>query len=87
MAYDPPKFKNEITLQLSRNESRCAIEALSETLGGLSEDFVVRYPSHAALQDLIGKWVGVDSDRIVVSAGGDDSFCLLYTSPSPRDRG
>ena len=50
MAYDPPKFKNEITLQLSRNESRCAIEALSETLGGLSEDFVVRYPSHAALQ-------------------------------------
>ena len=74
MAYDPPKFKNEISLQLSRNESRCAIEALSETLGGLDEDFVVRYPSHIALQDLIGQWVGVDSNRIVVSAGGDDSL-------------
>ncbi len=74
MAYDPPKFENEITLQLSRNESKCAIEALSQTLGGLSEDFVVRYPSHVALQELIAKWVGVDPDRIVVSAGGDDSL-------------
>jgi len=74
MAYDPPKFKNEITLQLSRNESRCAIEALSQTLGSLSDDFVVRYPSHIALQELIGTWVGVDSSRIVVSAGGDDSL-------------
>ncbi len=74
MAYDPPKFKNKITLQLSRNESRCAIESLSETLGGLNEDFVVRYPSHMALQDVIGHWVGVESSRIVVSAGGDDSL-------------
>ena len=74
MAYDPPKFKNEITLQLSRNESRCAIEALGQTLGGLNEDFVNRYPSHIALQELIGQWVGVDSSRIVVSAGGDDSL-------------
>ena len=74
MAYDPPKFKNEITLQLSRNESRCAIEALGQTLGGLNEDFVTRYPSHIALQELIGQWVGVDSSRIVVSAGGDDSL-------------
>ena len=74
MAYNPPEFKNEITLQLSRNESRCAIEALSETLGALNDNFVVRYPSHVALQDLIGQWVGVESSRIVVSAGGDDSL-------------
>jgi histidinol-phosphate aminotransferase len=86
MAYDPPKFKNEITLQLSRNESRCAIEALGETLGGLSEDFVVRYPSHVALQELIGQWVGVDSARIVVSAGGDDSLDRIMRTMLVGDR-
>lgn len=72
--YQPPKFKNEITLQLSRNESQSAMDDLDDQLGSLGAEFVSRYPSHIALQELIGQWIGVDSDRIVVTAGGDESI-------------
>ena len=72
--YKPPEFKNEITLQLSRNESQCAIDDLDAQLGSLGTPLVSRYPSHAELQELIGQWVGVAGDRIVVTAGGDESI-------------
>lgn len=72
--YQPPEFEHKITLQLSRNESRCAIEDLEVQLGSLGAEFVSRYPSHIALQELIGDWVGVAGDRIVVTAGGDESI-------------
>ncbi len=74
MAYNPPTFKNQITLPLSRNESRCVIEDLDQQLADLGEPFVSRYPSHLALQQLIAEWIGVDEGRIVVTAGGDESL-------------
>jgi histidinol-phosphate aminotransferase len=73
MAYDPPKFKNEIDLYLSANESCCPIEDLGAELAD-QVDIVSRYPDHQPLQESIGKWIGVDSDRIVVTAGGDDAI-------------
>ena len=72
--YRPPEFKNEITLQLSRNESRCAITDLDDQLGSLGTEYVSRYPSHLELQNRIGDWLNVDPDRIVVTAGGDESI-------------
>jgi imidazoleglycerol phosphate dehydratase HisB/histidinol-phosphate/aromatic aminotransferase/cobyric acid decarboxylase-like protein len=72
--YKPPEFKNEITLQLSRNESCSAMHDLEEQLGSLGAEFVSRYPSHIALQELLGRWLRVDGERIVVTAGGDDSI-------------
>ncbi len=74
MAYSPPKFQHEITLQLSRNESRCAVVDLDRQLGQLGTAFVSRYPSHADLQSLIAEWVDVPPDRIVVTAGGDEAI-------------
>ena len=76
MAYNPPAFKNEITLQLSRNESTCPIDDLPDQLANQS-DLVSRYPDHRALQSAIAGWVGVDADRIVVTAGGDDAILSL----------
>ena len=73
MAYNPPTFKNEITLQLSRNESSCPISDLPDQLAQQA-DLVSRYPDHRDTQSLIGQWVGVDGDRIVVTAGGDDAI-------------
>ncbi len=72
--YKPPEPTTPITLQLSRNESQCAISDLADHLGNLGAPFVSRYPSHMALQTLIGDWIGVNENRIVVTAGGDDSI-------------
>jgi len=73
MAYNPPKFENEIDLQLSRNESCCPIDDLDAQLADQS-NIVSQYPDHLPLQNAIGKFVGVDADRIVVAAGGDDAI-------------
>ncbi len=72
--YDPPKFKNAITLKLSSNESRCAMDDLNEQLSGLGPAFVSYYPSHIELQTLIGQSLGVAPDRVVVTTGGDDAI-------------
>ena len=73
-AYSTPAFKHQIDLRLSGNESQCVIPDLAAYFRQLDSRFVSQYPSHQALQDLIGDWVGVDSGRIVVTAGGDDSI-------------
>ena len=81
MAYNPPKFENEITLQLSRNESTCAIPEP----GSLDAELIRQYPSHQSLQQLIGHHVGVDHERIVVTAGGDDAIDrIMRTSISGK---
>ena len=73
-AYSTPAFKHQIDLRLSGNESQCVIPDLAAYWRQLDSGFVSQYPSHQALQDLIGDWVGVDAARIVVTAGGDDSI-------------
>lgn len=72
--YQPPQFQSEITLQLSRNESQSAMHDLDQQLGSLGAEFVSRYPSHMALQTLIGQWIGVDEGRVIITAGGDESI-------------
>ncbi len=85
MAYNPPAFKNEITLQLSRNESSCPIEDLPGELGDQA-GLVPRYPDHRAVQQAIGDWIGVDGDRIVVTAGGDDAIDRIMRASITSDR-
>jgi imidazoleglycerol phosphate dehydratase HisB/histidinol-phosphate/aromatic aminotransferase/cobyric acid decarboxylase-like protein len=84
--YQPPKFKNPISLRLNANESRCAIADLDEQLGSLGSEFVSHYPSHSALQKLIGEWVKVDESRIVITAGGDDSIDRVMRNSLSSDR-
>ena len=67
MAYSPPEFEHEITLHLSRNESRCVIDDLQKRLGQLPGQFVSRYPSHVDLQELIAHHVGVAPERRLVA--------------------
>jgi histidinol-phosphate aminotransferase len=85
MAYNPPKFKHDITLPLSRNESTCPIDDLPQRLAGQA-DLVARYPDHQALQAAIGQWVGVSADRIVLTAGGDDAIDRVMRRSISKDR-
>ena len=73
MAYDPPKFKNKIDLKLSANESQCPIHDLPAQLAKKA-NFVSFYPDHVPLQESIGTGIGVENERIVVTAGGDDAI-------------
>lgn len=70
--YRPPELSNEIQLQLSRNESTSILP--TETWAGVSPECVSRYPSMEPLQLALADFLDVASDRIVISAGGDDAL-------------
>lgn len=86
--YKTPNFKNEITLKLSSNESCPAMDDLDACLSSLDHNFVSLYPSHLALQELLGGYLELDHERLVISAGGDDSidriFRLLLSPSKPK---
>ncbi len=73
-AYSTPAFDYDIDLLLNANESIVAIPDLSQFLESIDHRFINRYPDHQSVQDLIADWVGVASDRIVVTAGGDQAI-------------
>ena len=85
MAYNPPKFENEIDLHLSSNESVCPVDDLGALLADQA-DIVSRYPDHMPLQAAIASFVGVDANRIVVTAGGDDSIDRVMGCAITNDR-
>jgi histidinol-phosphate aminotransferase len=72
--YQTPEFQNKITLQLSRNESNCAIENLADKLAELDHGLISNYPTHWELQERLGQYCNVSAGRIVVTAGGDDGI-------------
>ncbi|MEM7453133.1 MAG: imidazoleglycerol-phosphate dehydratase HisB [Planctomycetota bacterium] len=73
--YSPPQFTGEIQLQLSRNESTPALDDLpSRAESLLNNETVCRYPDRSRLRNTIAEFVGVDSNRIVITAGGDDAI-------------
>lgn len=72
--YQTPEFQNKITLQLSRNESTCAIENLGDKLAHLNHALISNYPDHQELQYQLGQYCNIPADRVVVTAGGDDGI-------------
>ncbi len=77
MKYNPPDFKTPITLALSRNETQCVLGNLSESFGRIDSDTLTYYPSMGSLQTILGEWLSVDPQRIVLTAGGDDGIDRL----------
>lgn len=79
--YVPPSFDAPIDLDLSRNEGRPSIRMLEmdpERIGALTS----RYPRTESLRAVIANRHGVEPDRVLVTAGGDDALfrCFLSTS-------
>lgn len=84
--YRPPLLAGEIRLRLDRNEGRGGLEQLgaAELFGSQGSELARRYPQTAALQaELAGKF-GVGTERVLVTAGGDDSLarvCQAFVDP------
>lgn len=81
--YQPPTFDTPIDLDLSRNEGRAFLDEIDLDIAALG-DLARRYPDTTALGRLMAGRHGVDENRVLVTAGGDDAIfrCLLWC----RDR-
>lgn len=81
--YQPPTFDTPVDLDLSRNEGRAFLDEIDLDIAALG-DLARRYPDTSTLARLIAGRHGVDENRVLVTAGGDDAIfrCLLWS----RDR-
>jgi histidinol-phosphate aminotransferase len=79
--YRPPMFSAPIDLDLSKNEGRPGPAARAALNAG-TEDRVSRYPDTSLLRRTLADRFGVEIDRVLVTAGGDDALfrCFLSTA-------
>lgn len=75
--YSPPAFSAPVDLDLSKNEGRPSVDTVDldrETIAALTS----RYPDTNRLSGLIGERHGLPSDRVLVTAGGDDALLRCF---------
>ncbi len=84
--YAPPQFNGEIKLALNRNESISAFPDPTDALLSINAENISRYPSYQPLQNAIGDWIGVDSNRVVVTSGGDEGIDRVIRNSLGSDR-
>lgn len=82
-AYRPPSFRAPIDLDLSKNEGQppTQIHSILQTIDVSS---VSRYPDTGSLQTAIAERVGVPTDFIRVTAGGDDALARCFQANAGR---
>lgn len=78
-AYEAPRFRAPIELDLSRNEGRPGPLRLSEAAAGM-ETASPRYPDTSELRQILADRVGVAVERVLVTAGGDDALMRCFMS-------
>jgi len=83
--YVPPMFDPEVDLDLSRNEGRTRATELIAAVPD-SNRAVSRYPDTSGVRSRLAALHGVDPNRILVTAGGDDALnrCFLALTGSGR---
>jgi len=84
-AYRVPAHPAPLDLDLRGNEGAVPDEALFEALRGA--ELLRRYPDAGPLERRLARRLGVDADRVVVTAGGDDALdriCRAVLEPGRR---
>ncbi len=81
-AYKTPQSEFPVQLRLDRNEGRLP-PGLAREFWTQAESAMNRYPDTSELASLIALLEGVDADRVLVTAGGDDALnriCQAFLS-------
>ncbi|HOU54048.1 MAG TPA: aminotransferase class I/II-fold pyridoxal phosphate-dependent enzyme [Myxococcota bacterium] len=73
-AYRVPRHPAPIDLYLDGNEGSSPPMDLLEGLSGNGTDLLRRYPDAGPLEALLAAHYGVEPDRVLVTAGGDDAL-------------
>ncbi|MFG0331710.1 MAG: TIGR01548 family HAD-type hydrolase [Phycisphaerales bacterium] len=76
-AYGPPRPRGPIDLALDANEGRVDAPFVSEVMRAIGADAFSRYPNASRLEALIADRHGVEPERVIVTAGGDEAIDRL----------
>jgi len=75
--YAPPMYDPSVDLDLSRNEGRTRAAELIAAVDD-PERAVSRYPDTSGVRSRLAAIHGIDSSRILVTAGGDDALSRCF---------
>ena len=82
--YRPAKPLGPIDLWLDANEGPAATSRLRDALASIDAEALRRYPDPSAIERVLGEARGIDPDRVLLTAGGDDAInrlCLAVLEP------
>lgn len=77
--YSTPTFAAGVDLDLSKNEGTPVATGLVESVVD-PDGLIRRYPDTTALRDRLAEMHGVSSERVLVTAGGDDALFRCFLS-------
>jgi histidinol-phosphate aminotransferase len=83
-AYAPCSHDAPVELKLSGNEGAAPAASIWRALAPAEQDVARRYPSQTSLAAQLARRIGVDPERLVVTAGGDDAIdriCRMTLGP------
>ena len=83
-AYSVPSHPAPIDLRLDGNEGMCPPADLLDALTEAGPEVMRRYPDSSELQGLIAERLGVEPNRVLVTAGADDALdraCRAMLAP------
>jgi histidinol-phosphate aminotransferase len=78
--YRPPRFVAPIDLRLDANEGAPPPAELLEEVAAAGPEAICHYPNPAALEELLAGRLGVDAERVLVTAGADDAIERIMRS-------
>lgn len=78
--YVPPASRRSAALLLDANEGAEPGEAIRQLLATVDPERIRRYPDAGVLEAMLADRAGVDPDRVVVTAGGDDAIHRVCTA-------
>lgn len=85
--YAPPVGRGSASLLLDANEGAGASEAVREIMARVDLERIRRYPDAGVLESMLAVRIGVDPERVVVTAGGDDAIhrvCTMTLDPGSQ---
>ncbi len=79
-AYKPQRFPEFVDLRLDGNEGSIPPVRFFDLLDSLGSDVMRRYPDSCELEASISEILGISTDRVLVTAGGDDALDRICRS-------
>lgn len=75
--YSTQTQSDTIRVKLDANEGRADLESVQTVVAGIDDQTIALYPSAQGLESKIAQRWGIEADRVVVTAGGDDAIARI----------
>ncbi|MGD9580151.1 MAG: histidinol-phosphate transaminase [Vampirovibrionia bacterium] len=85
-SYTIARYQGDYTLKLDMNENTLGCSPLvKEALKNISINDISQYPAYGEIEEKIAQTIGVSTNKILITNGGDAGITAIYTTYVSRD--